>query len=111
MRPRPMRLTARPTQRLGLGPPPQGTVDPYLKTATHKQWAAFVLKRAGYRCEWVEAGQRCTVAYPPHRLVADHVIERRDDMSKANDPANGRALCVRHHQIKTQMARAKRMRE
>jgi len=108
MRPKPLRLTARPTQRIGLGTPSQA--GQHLKTADHRKWAAAVLKRAGYRCEWMENGQRCPIAYPPHRLHADHIQERRDTNSGTwTDLRGGMCLCVSHHVAKTLRERAKRM--
>ena len=108
MKPRPIRLTARPTARMGLVSH-LPTVDPHLQSKDHKKWALAVMRRAGYRCEWNEGGVRCEKAYPPYRLHADHVIERRDDFSKALDLQNGRCLCTSHHVLKTHRERAKRM--
>jgi 5-methylcytosine-specific restriction enzyme A len=110
MKPRPGRLTMRPTQRIGLGSPPQGTVDPYLRSRTHEAWSAAVLKRAGYRCEaTMPNGTRCPKTQPPSRLHADHVVERRDNSDRAADLANGMCLCVSHHVAKTLRERARRL--
>jgi len=96
----------RPTQRIGLGPPPQGGTDPYLLTKEHRKWSAAVLKRANYQCEDPQHDPR----YPRSgiRLHADHVVERRDggSLTSAN---NGLARCARCHTVKTLRERAKRM--
>lgn len=89
--------------------PPAKVADAALQTAAHKAWRAAVLQRAGYRCEAVEHGVRCGKAEPAHRLFADHVEERRDGGASL-DPANGQALCGRHHTKKTAAARAARLR-
>jgi len=108
MRPRPLRLTARPTQRMGMGPPPMGTVDPYLNTKAHRKWAAQVLQRAGYRCEDPNHDPR----YPRGgKLHADHVRERRDAPELALALSNGVARCPRCHIQKTHRERARRMSE
>ena len=107
MRPTPPRLTMRPTQRIGLGSPPQGGTDPYLLTKEHRAWSAAVLRRANYQCEDPKHDPR----YPRSgiRLQADHVIERRDDMSLALRIDNGMARCGRCHTTKSLRERAKRM--
>ncbi|WP_316234646.1 HNH endonuclease signature motif containing protein [Bradyrhizobium sp. SZCCHNR1020] len=82
-------------------------VDPFYQSDGHKRFRDAVLARAGYRCEWIENGQRCTKAAPAHRLFADHVDERKDGGDQL-DPANGECLCGQHHSIKTARARAQR---
>lgn len=86
------------------------TADPELKTAEHQAWRAGVLKRAGYRCQWVENGERCTKAAPDHRMIADHIIERADG-GDALDPDNGQCLCGQHNTQKGIQARQARMYE
>ncbi|MFL1873740.1 HNH endonuclease [Hansschlegelia beijingensis] len=81
--------------------------DAELQTPEHKAWALEVKRRAGWRCEWVENGERCKVAAPA-RLFADHTVERRDGGARL-DPKNGRCLCGRHHSLKTASERGKRM--
>lgn len=81
--------------------------DAELLTPEHRAWRSDVLRRAGFRCEAVENGQRCTVAAPA-RLFADHKQERKDGGAPL-DPANGQCLCGRHHSLKTAQARAARM--
>jgi len=107
MRPTPPRLTMRPTQRIGLGPPPQGGTDPYLLTKEHRKWSAAVLRRANYSCEDPQHDPR----YPRSgiRIHADHVVERRDRPDLALRLDNSMARCTRCHTIKTLRERAKRM--
>ena len=80
--------------------------DPELLTPEHRAWRQAVMHRAGWRCEAVENGYRCTAAHPV-RLFADHIAERKDG-GAALDPDNGMALCGAHHARKTQAARAER---
>jgi 5-methylcytosine-specific restriction protein A len=94
---------------LRIARPREKRVDPELSTQAHKQWAADVKARAGYRCEEVENGRRCEVRAPA-RLFADHIVERKDGGALL-DPKNGRCLCGRHHTIKTTAARTARMAE
>ena len=82
--------------------------DPVLQTPEHRAWRDIVLKRAGYRCEWVENGERCQKAAPKYRLIADHKIERKDGGALL-DPDNGQALCVQHNTLKGVRARQARM--
>jgi hypothetical protein len=83
--------------------------DPELLTEAHRRWRSEVLRRAGFRCEAVDGGKRCTVR-PPARLFADHIIERRDG-GDALDPSNGQCLCGSHHTRKTTIIRAARLAE
>lgn len=69
-----------------------------------RAWRTQVVARAGARCEAVDNGQRCTKAWPQHRMYADHVHELRDG-GAALDPANGQCLCASHHEIKTHNVR------
>lgn len=107
MRPRPLRLTARPTQRLGNAPSVLANGDPALKSRDHRAWAEAVLKRARYTCE--------DPAHDPRKprtgikLHADHIRERRDAPELAFDLGNGLARCVGCHMRKTHRERAKRM--
>jgi hypothetical protein len=89
--------------------PPVHKADPELLTPEHRAWREEVLRRAGFRCEWIEEGRRCEKAEPLHRMFADHIRERRDGGPRF-DPANGMCLCGRHHTLKTHDERAKRMR-
>ena len=49
----------------------------------------------------------CGVCGSKARLVADHIVERRDGGADF-DPANIQVLCHAHHQAKTVTSRAKR---
>jgi len=83
--------------------------DAELLTAAHRAFRQVVCERAGWRCEWVEDGVRCTRSRARgDRMVADHVVERADGGS-ATDPDNGQCLCVRHNTAKGTMARAARL--
>lgn len=106
MRPAPPRLTLRSTQRIGLGPPPQGTADPHLLTKEHRKWAAAVLRRANYQCEDPQHDPRRPRG---GKLHADHIRERRDAPELALSANNGMARCVACHVAKTLRERAKRM--
>lgn len=83
--------------------------DDELLTPEHRAFRKAVLERAGYRCEWVEGGVRCTRAEPDYVMVADHVRERADG-GDPFDPANGQCLCVRHNTLKGVRARVARHR-
>jgi 5-methylcytosine-specific restriction enzyme A len=82
--------------------------DPFYHSDQHKQWREQVLGNAGFRCEWIENGSRCTKDASQHRLFADHIKELRDGGAPF-DPANGQCLCGAHHTRKTALARAARM--
>lgn len=86
---------------------PGKRADRELLTPEHRAWRLAVMTRAGWRCEWVECGTRCSAAHPV-RLFADHVVERRDGGDPL-DANNGQCLCGKHHARKTQAARAARM--
>jgi 5-methylcytosine-specific restriction enzyme A len=77
-------------------------------SAEHIRWRDVVMQRAGWRCQAIENGQRCSRRSPPDRLFADHVVELSDGGAPL-DPANGQALCGSHHTAKTGAARARRM--
>lgn len=55
------------------------------------------LERAGWRCEWVEDGQRCD---RPGRLEVDHVVPLKAGGAPF-DLENLQALCRPHHWRKT----------
>lgn len=83
--------------------PPPKRADGELLTSGHKAWRDAVIARARGLCQGVDhKGDRAG-----HRLVADHVKERRDG-GAALDPANGAALCWSCHTLKTLRERAKR---
>jgi 5-methylcytosine-specific restriction enzyme A len=81
--------------------------DPIYHSEEHKRWREQVLDNAGFRCQWIENGSRCTKAAPRHRLFADHIKELRDGGTPF-DPGNGQCLCGAHHTRKTVQARANR---
>lgn len=85
------------------------TADDHYGTPEHRAWALDVKRRAGWRCEFVENGERCAKRHPSSVIYADHRIEIQDDRSLALDPRNGWALCAGHHTQKTIDERAKRM--
>jgi 5-methylcytosine-specific restriction enzyme A len=86
--------------------PPPKVADRELLTQEHKAWRQAVIARAHGRCQDPEhKGDRFG-----HRLVADHVLERRDRPDLALDLRNGRASCWACHTRKTNEERAKRMR-
>jgi len=61
---------------------------------------AVVLKRAGWRCQWIhEDGERCDVRVG---LQAHHVALYRETQSM--DPNAGVALCGPHHRAAEQAA-------
>jgi hypothetical protein len=99
------RIATVDTRRVTVAPE---RADAELLTPDHKAWALGVKRRAGWRCEIVENGLRCTNAAPAHRMYADHIVERRDGGAPL-DPRNGRCVCRSHHGLKTAAERAKRM--
>lgn len=84
--------------------------DPELLTPEHRAWREDVLRRSGYRCEWVHSdGRRCPKSQATgHRLVADHIKERKDGGALL-DRENGQCLCVQHNTLKGIRARTERM--
>lgn len=103
--------TLAPRLRLAPAPvrlPPKVKASVY-DTPEFHAWRAYVVARAGYRCEWVDHGhQRCTKAWPEHRMYGDHIIELSDG-GKAFDLSNGQCLCASHHELKTLAARTRRL--
>ena len=89
-----------------IAPPPK-QADAVYTTKAHKAWRTEVLHRAGGRCQAVVNGIRCTRMAPYDRLFADHIVEIKDGGALL-DPANGQALCGKHHTIKTNAASALR---
>lgn len=70
---------------------------------TSKEWRACAAKakrRAGYACERCQSGVR---------IIADHVVERRDGGADLDD-TNIEVLCADCHAKKTAMARQRRAR-
>lgn len=83
--------------------------DPIYTSPDFRAWRAYVVARAGGRCEAVDHhGHRCSRTTPEHRMYADHILELKDGGSPF-DPNNGQCLCRSHHEIKTIAARARRL--
>lgn len=97
-----------PTADLRKVRPGPKRADPELLTPEHRAWREAVLRRAGDRCEWIENGVRCERVAQKDRLVADHIIERKDG-GALYDTANGQCLCVAHNTLKGVRARAARL--
>jgi len=97
------RLGSRDRGRVSSGPK---RADAELLTAEHRARREEVLRRAGYQCEWVMPdGDRCPRSWPAHRLIADHIDER-----KGGGAVDGKlqCLCVQHNTLKAAQERAKR---
>jgi 5-methylcytosine-specific restriction enzyme A len=90
--------------------PPPRQINSVYNTPEFQAWRARVVKRAGYQCEAIVDGQRCSKATPHHRIYADHIIELSDGGAPF-DVNNGRCLCATHHTRKTAAARARRLKE
>ena len=87
---------------------PSKLLDPFYNTPAFAAFRIEVINRAGRRCEHVDnQGQRCTKAWPNHRVYADHIIELRDG-GPPFDIRNGQCLCASHHESKTFLARQHR---
>ncbi len=85
-------------------------VDDHYNTPEHRAWALAVKRRAGWRCEHVENGERCRNRHPTSVMIADHKIEIKDGGAKL-DPGNGQCLCNAHNTRKGLQARARRLAE
>lgn len=95
-----------PTADTRIAPPPPKQREDHYGTPEHKLWASKVVARANGQCQDPEhRGER-----RGHRLVADHIIERRDRPDLALDLANGMARCWSCHTRKTAAERARRAR-
>ena len=88
--------------------PERKSADAVYTSPAYVAWRKIVVTRAGYRCQAVDDGRRCTKAAPEHRLFADHIRELNDG-GAIHDPANGQCLCGSHHTVKTWAARARRL--
>ena len=62
---------------------------------------ADIKRERGNRCE------RAGCPTPTHRIIADHIVERKDGGADL-DASNVELLCFTHHQQKTAAARAAR---
>jgi 5-methylcytosine-specific restriction protein A len=99
-----------PVVQAGVITPQPKTAEAVYLTPDHRAWRKAVIDRAGGRCQAYDNGIRCTRMAPYDRLFADHIVELKDGGSPT-DPANGQALCGRHHTIKTNHARVLRLRQ
>lgn len=82
--------------------------DAELLTAEGRAWAHRICERAGWRCQWIEDGQRCQASRARgDSVVADHIHERADGGAPYAD-ANGQCLCTRHNTLKGLAARTAR---
>lgn len=86
-------------------PLPRKVGDKHYDTPAHRQWASLVIGRARGRCQDPE----CKGHRVGERLYADHIVELRDDPSKAFDLNNGMARCASCHTRKTYRERALRV--
>ena len=77
--------------------------ESFYKSKPFLAWRAEVLRRAGHRCQHPGCG------VSKGRLFADHIVERKDGGDPL-DPNNGQCLCAKHHNQKTAVERAKRLR-
>lgn len=68
-----------------------------------KEWRSLVARIKRERGNWC---QRCGST---NRVIADHIVERKDGGADL-DPANIELLCFAHHQRKTADARKRRAR-
>ncbi|TAI67602.1 HNH endonuclease [Bradyrhizobium sp. Leo170] len=86
--------------------------DPHYQTAEHEAWAAFVKRRAGYRCEHIDdrTGRRCERSQANgDRMYADHIKDIKDRPDLALDRNNGRCACNSHNTRAGIAARSRRM--
>ncbi|OQC19047.1 MAG: HNH endonuclease [Planctomycetes bacterium ADurb.Bin069] len=72
--------------------------DPFYLSAEWRRLVARLKRERGAACERCGSG---------HRLIGDHVVERRDGGAEL-DPANVELLCQACHNAKTAKARAAR---
>ncbi|KZK76316.1 HNH endonuclease [Pseudovibrio sp. W64] len=78
-------------------------IDPFYLTAEWKALAKYIKQLRGYVCEM--CGKDFSKLQ--HKLIADHIVERKDGGSDL-DPGNIQCLCTWCHNRKT--AQARRMR-
>lgn len=82
--------------------PPPKAADAELATRDWKAMRERVIREAGGRCQHPGCGRA------ERRMYADHIVERRDG-GAVFDRANLQCLCPKHHALKTNAERAKRM--
>lgn len=93
-------------------PPSEKVADAHYGTPEHRAWALEVKRRAGWRCEIIENGQRCKCSKANgNQIYAGHIKNLRDHPELATDPANGRAECNSHNTRAGIQDRAKRLME
>lgn len=80
-----------------LKPPPK-TAEQFYQSPEWRRLVAQIKRERGNWCE------RCG---SKHRVIADHIVERKDGGADL-DPSNIELLCFTHHQQKTASERAKR---
>ncbi len=101
---RPMRVPTTDTR--SVKPPPK-VKDPWLYTPEHKAWSKAVIARSGGMCQDPEHDPKRPRS--GIRLFADHLIERRDDDSRAALLGPGLCRCGSCHTRVTLQRRAVRM--
>ena len=77
---------------------PPKIADPFYQSA---EWRALVARVKRERGSWC---QRCG---SKQRVIADHIVERRDGGADL-DASNIEILCFKHHQQKTALAQRRR---
>ena len=72
--------------------------EKYYHTSRHKEWAAKVLKRAGYLCEECKRYGRLDKDGLPVKAKVAHHIKNKDDYPELRYKlSNGKALCDKCH--------------
>lgn len=72
--------------------------EQFYQSSAWRELVAQIKRERGAKCE------RCGSA---KRLIADHIVERKDGGADL-DPRNVELLCGKHHATKTAAARARR---
>lgn len=93
--------------RIGRLPVKVGTApkvaEQFYSSIEWRKLVASIKRERGNRC------QRAGCETPTQRIIADHIVERRDGGADL-DRRNIELLCFGHHQQKTAASRAKRAR-
>lgn len=76
-------------------------VEGFYSSSAWRGLVSDIKQERGARCE------RVGCPTPTHRVIADHIVERKDGGADL-DPRNIELLCFTHHQQKTAQARAAR---
>ena len=82
--------------------PAPKVADRFYESREWRALAAQMKRKAGYVCARPGCGSS-------HRLIADHIVERKDGGADL-DPLNIEVLCAEHHAQKTAAARSRRAR-